>query len=155
MSDQATAQAGKLKLGTFLPYRLASCGALVSAAFAREYGGRFGVSLAEWRVMAILGETAPLSSRDLVAATFMDKAKVSRAVSSMEAAGLLDRAPHATDNRLLELSLTDKGRSVHAEIAALALEWEADLISALPEGTAEALIEALVKIEQAVEPEEE
>ena len=45
---------GRLVLEDFVPYRLSVLTNRVSHAIAREYGARFGLSIAEWRVMAVL-----------------------------------------------------------------------------------------------------
>lgn len=43
---------------------------------------------------------------------------VTRAATRMEAAGLLRRAPHPSDRRLVRLMLTDRGRALEKVIAA-------------------------------------
>ena len=59
----------KLILGEFLPYQLSTTSNAVSEFIARSYRGRFGLKIPEWRVMAVLGERASATQRELVAAT--------------------------------------------------------------------------------------
>ena len=92
-----------LDLDDFLPYRLNVLAKRVSRELARRYEAQFGISIPEWRVMAILGREQPLSSNDIVERSAMDKAKVSRAVTSLVEAGLLSRDTHPSDQRLLRL----------------------------------------------------
>ena len=48
-------EAARLDLDDFLPYRLSVLTNRVSGAIARHYSERFGLSVPEWRVMAVLG----------------------------------------------------------------------------------------------------
>jgi len=120
-----------LKLDSFLPYRLNVLAKRVSKDLARRYQSQFGISIPEWRVIAILGREQPLSSNEIVERSQMDKAKVSRAVTSLVEGGYLARATHPADQRLLHLSFTPEGRALYERIAPLALEWEAQWLEAL------------------------
>ena len=135
-----------LELDTFLPYRLNVLAKRISRDLARRYEAQFGLSIPEWRVIAILGQRQPLSSNDIVERTQMDKAKVSRAVNRLVQAGLLERATHPEDQRLLRLSFTDAGRDLYDRLSPQALAWERQLLETLaPEEAAQlhALIDRL------------
>ena len=118
-------------LDGFLPYRLSVTMNRVSRAFARRYADEFGLSIAEWRVLAVLGSFQPLSSNGVVEKTQMDKAKVSRAVARLLDAGLLRRKVDAADRRLLELTFTARGRRVYEAIVPRAHALEAALTQGL------------------------
>ena len=45
----------RLKLEHFVPYRLSVLTNIVSSAIAGAYAARFGLSIPEWRVIAVLG----------------------------------------------------------------------------------------------------
>lgn len=120
-----------LELGRFLPYRLSVVSNLVSKAFARRYEAAFGLSIPEWRVMAVLGRYAPSSSADICARTAMDKAKVSRAVARLVAGGLVSRRGNPLDQRQNMLTLSSKGRSVYRQIIPLARAMEREVLDAL------------------------
>ena len=47
----------RLALDAFVPYRLSVLTNQVSSAIARHYADRFGLTIPEWRVMAVLGDT--------------------------------------------------------------------------------------------------
>jgi hypothetical protein len=49
----------QLELETFLPYRLSVLSNTVSGKIARSYEKQFGLSIPEWRVMAVLGRFPP------------------------------------------------------------------------------------------------
>ena len=67
-------------LDGFLPYRLSVVSNRVSRAIAQRYSAEFGLSIPEWRVMAVLGDAAPLSSNAICERTAMDK--VMRTINS-------------------------------------------------------------------------
>ncbi|GAB4384738.1 MarR family winged helix-turn-helix transcriptional regulator [Albidovulum sp.] len=118
-------------LERFLPYQLAVLAARVSREFSSVYAERFGLGIAEWRVLAHLHDAGPVSVREIHRRVDMDKSKVSRAASRLETAGLISKEPNAEDRRLLRLALTGKGQAVMAELAPLALDFEARLLSRL------------------------
>ncbi len=61
----------------------------------------------------------------------MDKSKVSRAASRLEAAGYISKTGHPDDGRLVALTLTDKGRAMIEELAPLAHAFEAAVLAKL------------------------
>ncbi len=121
-----------LDLDRFLPYQVSVLAARLSAALSRVYAERFGISIAEWRVIAHLSQHRKVSVREVQARVAMDKSKVSRAAARLEAAGLVEKRVNTADRRLVELSLTRRGRRLYGEIAPLALAFEADLLAGLP-----------------------
>lgn len=123
-------------LAAFLPYRLAKAASRVSRAYAAHYEAAFGLSTAEWRVLAHLSQEAAVSIREIHARIDMDKSRASRAASRLEAAGLIAKAPNAADRRLVALSLTAEGRAVMARLAPLAEAFQKDLRARLGEEAA-------------------
>ncbi|MGH6872147.1 MAG: MarR family winged helix-turn-helix transcriptional regulator [Rhizomicrobium sp.] len=121
----------RLDLDRFLPYRLSILSNKVSDAIARHYSERFGLSVPEWRIMAVLGQTSGLSAGEVARRTAMDKVQVSRAAAALVATRRLQRDGDEADGRVTRLSLTAKGRTIYDEIAPLALHLEAVLLAAL------------------------
>lgn len=121
----------RLDLDRFVPYKLSVLSNRVSDAIARHYSERFGLSIPEWRVMAVLGQTPGLSARDVAARTAMDKVQVSRAVASLLHAKRIARAGDDNDGRVTRLSLTRQGTAIYGEIVPLALHLEAVFLAAL------------------------
>lgn len=118
----------ELILEDFLPYRLSITSHTVSTNIARVYEKRFGVSIPEWRVIAILGRFPGLSAVEVAERTFMDKVAVSRAVTKLIKNGRIDRQFADADRRRSILNLSEEGQKVHNEIAPLALEFERQLV---------------------------
>ena len=119
------------RLADFMPYRISITSNAISDLIAREYRSRFGLKIAEWRVMAVLGDVGEATQRELVAATRMDKVAVNRATKALGDRALIQRAPNMNDGRSHHLALTDDGKALYAEIMPLALEMEAQVVQAL------------------------
>ena len=130
-NNAALKRAPGLDLDRFLPYRLSVLSNRVSDAIAREYSDRFGLSIPEWRIMAVLGGTPDLSAREVAERTAMDKVQVSRAVESLVRARRVARTADAADGRIQRLALTAKGRAIYDEVVPLALHMEEMFLSAL------------------------
>ena len=115
----------RLKLDSFIPYRLSVTSNLVSGTIARAYETLFGLRIPEWRLIAVIAEHGTITQASIGAQTRMDKVTVSRATASLSARGLVARAAHPGDRRAQHLRLTANGLSLYAEVAPKALELEA------------------------------
>jgi len=124
----------ELTLEDFLPYRLSITSHTVSTNIARVYEKRFGVSIPEWRVIAVLGRYPGLSAVEVAERTLMDKVAVSRAVTKLIKNGRIDRQFADADRRRSILNLSEQGREVHNEIAPLALQFEQELLQDISDG---------------------
>ena len=120
-------------LSRFLPYQLSLASNAVSNRIAMEYRQRWGLSIPEWRVMAVVGDAGAMTQRDLTKRTLMDKVAVNRACKVLEERGLAQRTPNEQDGRSHLLDLTADGRDMHAEIMPLALEMESKLFEGFSE----------------------
>ena len=129
----------QLILEDFLPYRLAILSHTVSTTIAHVYDKRFGLSIPEWRVIAVLGRYPGLSAVEVAERTLMDKVAVSRAVTKLIKNGRIDRQFADADRRRSILNLSEEGKRVHNEVAPLALKFERDLLAGLDEDEREKL----------------
>jgi len=129
----------ELILENFLPYRLSILSNTVSNAIAIAYDKRFGLTIPEWRVMAVLGRFPGLSAVEVAERTMMDKVAVSRAVTRLLKSGRIDREFADADRRRSILNLSEEGRLVHEQVAPLALKFEADLLQGLSDEEISAL----------------
>ena len=141
--EGADTPAAPFLLERFLPYRLSVLTNTMSRAFARSYGRRFGLTIPEWRAMAVLGRFEPLSANEVAARTAMDKVRVSRAIARLKAAGLVGRSTDARDRRRSALRLSGAGRRMHDAIVPLARALEMRLIFDLS-GPERALLDRLI-----------
>ena len=118
-------------LDRFLPYQLAVAASRTSREFSALYQDRFGIGIAEWRVVAHLSQGGPVSVREIHERVEMDKSRVSRAAARLETAGYVLKRINTADRRLVELSLTEKGQAMMDEIARMAAAFEASLAERL------------------------
>ena len=136
----------QLKLAEFLPYQLSITSNAVSDLIARAYRGRFALKVPEWRLMAVLGEVASATQRELVAATAMGEVAVSRASKARGGGRVSGRAPNAGDGGSHHRALTATGRGLYEQIVPLALSVEAELEKILGSGEAKALETMLAQL---------
>jgi DNA-binding MarR family transcriptional regulator len=120
-----------LRLEDFLPYRLSVLTNLLSSAIAGAYRERFALAISEWRVLAVLANSADLSAAEVAQRTAMDKVAVSRAVRSLLKSARLERRIARADRRRSVLRLTAAGRRVHRQVAPVALAYERALLQPL------------------------
>lgn len=130
----APMSASPLSLDTFLPYRLSFTSNLVSSAIASAYEALFGLTIPEWRLIAVIAETAGVTQLSIGQRTLMDKVTVSRAAISLADRGLLARSPNAQDRRSHLLTLTQAGRELYAQVGPKALELEREIFASFAPG---------------------
>ena len=119
-------------LDEFLPYQLAVFSARISREFSKLYREKFGISVAEWRVMAHLSQTDDaVSVREIHKRVDMDKSKVSRAASRLEKRGIIVKQVQEADRRLVEMQLSQRGQQMINELAPLAKTFERDYMERL------------------------
>ncbi|MFN4099795.1 MAG: MarR family winged helix-turn-helix transcriptional regulator [Pararhodobacter sp.] len=114
-------------LNAFLPYRLNAAASRMSRAFAERYREEFGITIPEWRVLVHLHHAGDVSVRDIEARVDMEKSKVSRAASRLEAAGHITKAVNDADRRLLVLRLTPEGRALVARVLPVAMRFQDEM----------------------------
>jgi len=137
---------GGLDLDRFVPYRLSVLTNRISNAIARHYSERFGLSIAEWRVMAVLGQSPELSASEVALRTEMDKVQVSRAVASLVRRRRVRKTLDGADGRITRLVLTPRGRAIYDEIVPQALELEERILSGFDSKERAALDRLLSKL---------
>jgi len=118
-------------LNAFLPYRLNAAATRISRSFADQYRAEFDISIAEWRVLAHLHQSGDVSVRDIEARADMEKSKVSRAASRLEASGYITKAVNDADRRLLALRLTPKGQDLVAQLLPVAMRFQTEMLAQL------------------------
>jgi DNA-binding MarR family transcriptional regulator len=138
-----------LRLDAYLPYRLSVAANAVSELIARAYKARFGLTIPQWRLVAVLGEGGPMTPAELGARTVMDKVTIHRASQGLLERGLAARAPNDRDGRSHRLGLTDEGRALYADVAPLALKYERELLEAFTPQDQRAAHELLRRLEAA------
>jgi DNA-binding MarR family transcriptional regulator len=91
----------------------------VSASIASAYRDRFALSVTEWRIMAVLGETPGQSGEEVSNKTQIEKSILSRSIKKMLARNLIERTIDTQDRRRQVLKLSDVGKDIYSEIVPL------------------------------------
>ena len=106
-----------------LSYRLHQVANLLSRGAEMRYRREFGVSLWEWRTVALLGGAAQAQSlNELARAAGMDKSQMSRVVAGLTRKRIVVREADASDGRGIRLSLTAKGTNLYRKLIQAATE---------------------------------
>lgn len=74
-----------------------------------------GLNTAHYVLLLELGNATALSAAELARRAYVRPQAVAPLISALEQQGLIERSPHRSHRRILEVRLTPKGRSVLAE----------------------------------------
>ena len=124
LSEPAILDSGDFRLEEFLPFQLSATTSRVTRMFAKRFADELGLSIPEWRVLAVVGRFGTASPSMVSEWAAMDKVKVSRAAATLVARGLLKQTQDPSDGRARLLRLTRKGTGVHQAAVPLARALE-------------------------------
>jgi len=114
---------------------LATAGGMV----IRICEGRLGITRREWRILAFLAKEQGIPPSLLAERAQLDRARTSRAITSLVGKQLVARQPKPGNRREAILTLTDKGRDVYDTMLPLAVDINHRLVAALAPQDAELL----------------
>src|ERR671930_412930 len=120
-SAPATAPKAAIKPSELVSAKVIRLANLLRRSSALVYGRRFGLSQIEWRIVALVGEHAPLSLNALADFMGLDKGQTSRAVSALVARRLALRE-YRREGRGIRITLTARGAQIYDELMMSARE---------------------------------
>ena len=130
-----------------LSYRLHTVANLLSRGAELRYRREFGVSLWEWRSIALLGAAAePLSLSELARSAGIDKSQMSRVVSGLSRRRVVLRETDESDGRGVRLALSKGGRKLYAGLIRAAAERNGAFLGCLSASERKSLDAALAKL---------
>jgi DNA-binding MarR family transcriptional regulator len=130
-----------------LSYRLHVVANLLSRGAELRYRREFGVSLWEWRTLALLGAVAePLSLNHLAHAAGIHKSQMSRVVSGLARRRLVRRAADPGDGRGVHIALSEIGRKTYKGLIKAAAERDAAFRECLSASETRVFDQALAKL---------
>jgi MarR family transcriptional regulator, organic hydroperoxide resistance regulator len=121
----------KLDLGDYLPYLANRVGNIIAEQFGAQALEAHGLSIAMWRVMAVLGANGSQRHTDLAELTSIDSSTLSRMVTRLVRMRLVTRTRSTTSNREVAVELSAKGKALVAELIPIARDYETIAIAGL------------------------
>lgn len=97
----------------------------------RAAAAQHELSLTESAVLARLGREGPATTAELARAENMRPQSMSAAVATLEERGLVERKPHPSDGRQVNIALTDRGAAVRSSTKDLKRAWLAQATATL------------------------
>ena len=135
-------------LDDLLLYRVSRLLGVAGAPVIRLCEGRFGITRREWRVIALLAHEEGLLSSQLAERAQLDRARTSKAITSLVGKKLLRREARPGDRRQAALALTEAGRALYASLFPLVQQINRDLLACLAEADVARLDAALDLLQQ-------
>lgn len=134
-------------LDDLLLYRLSRLTATAGTMVIRLCEGRYGITRREWRVLAQLAEEGAMLSSGLAERIQLDRARTSRAVTSLVAKRLVLRATGPADRRQARLELTEAGRALYEALMPQVQRINRDILAVLTPAEVSALEQSLVRLQ--------
>jgi DNA-binding MarR family transcriptional regulator len=130
-----------------ISYQLHTVANLLSRGAELRYRREFGVSLWEWRTIALLGASDdPQSLGHLARAAGIDKSQMSRVVSGLTKRKLVMRDANDADGRGVHLRLSKTGRKLYGGLIGAAAERDAAFRRCLTSSEKQVFERALSKL---------
>jgi DNA-binding MarR family transcriptional regulator len=108
----------------------------------RAASGLHELSLTEASVMGRLAKDGPATTADLARAEGMKPQSMGTTIAALEEMGMVERKPHPTDGRQVNIGLTAKGAAVRKSAKDAKQTWLMQTISQLNESERETLFKA-------------
>ena len=118
----------------------------------RAAAAQHELSLTEIAVLGRLGRHGSATTAELARAEGMRPQSMSAAVATLEERGFVERKPHPTDGRQLNVALTEKGAAVRNSAKDLKRAWLAQATAGLDEEERQALARAGDILKRLLEP---
>ena len=118
----------------------------------RAAAAQHELSLTESAVLARLGRDGPATTAELARAEGMRPQSMSTAIAALEERGLIERKPHPSDGRQMNIALTEKGAAVRSSTKDLKRAWLAQATAGLDDEEREILARTGDILKRLLEP---
>ncbi|HLS80540.1 MAG TPA: MarR family winged helix-turn-helix transcriptional regulator [Steroidobacter sp.] len=146
-----------LNVEDFLTFKLTRLSNALRNNLTKPYLEEFGLSLPEWRLLALIARFAPMRFSEVTTRSGMDKGQVSRTLRVMEKRGLTKLTTIRTRGRSAEalaapvmVSITAKGKSLYKSVLPVARARQAEMLLTLNQSERLALYDTLDKLSAAI-----
>jgi DNA-binding MarR family transcriptional regulator len=110
------------------------------------------ISWTESAVMARLARDGPATTADLARAEGMRPQSMRTTLAALEEMGIVERKPHPTDGRQVNIELTAKGAAMRESVKDAKRTWLANAVAQLEEPEQETLFAASAIMKRLAEP---
>jgi DNA-binding MarR family transcriptional regulator len=142
-------------VGDFITTQFAQTSNLLRRTITVPYATEYGLSVAQWRILALLAHSPGIPFSELVEVSASDKALVSRTMSLLvarELATMISVNPERP--KRMACSLTPKGKKLYQKIMPIARRSQARMLLRLTATERETLFSVLQRLRAACEPRE-
>lgn len=108
-------------------------------------------SVPQWRLMMVLGPHYPISQKELVEASGMDKVRISREIHRLVEKGILFTENSVQDKRISLVSFTPAGLTLFQQLKTEAGSWQHTLTDYLPAEARQSIRLHLQSVSDAIE----
>lgn len=138
-------------LNDLLLYRLSRLLSVAGAPVIRLCEGNYGITRREWRILSLLSQEEGLLSSQLAERAQLDRARTSKAITSLVAKALIQRHTRAGDRRQTALVLTDAGRALVQTLFPQVAQINRQVLAVLDEEEVNRLDAALQRLQAQAE----
>ena len=111
---------------------------------------RLHLTVAEFKLLRGFREDETLSVNDLAKRIDLSSSRLTRIIDGLVEKGLARREIGSRDRRVMEISLTPKGKKVQEELEETYVKTHLDILDLLPQGADDSVILAMEKLRDAV-----
>jgi DNA-binding MarR family transcriptional regulator len=134
-----------------LMYRLNRLLAVAGSLVVRLCEGGYGITRREWGLLMMLAQHPGMPPAELARRLGLDRARTSRAITSLLSKKLITRESMPGDRRQAVLSLTPAGMAVHDALLPQVKALNQELLAGLPSDAVQALDVALAHMQRRAE----
>jgi MarR family transcriptional regulator, organic hydroperoxide resistance regulator len=109
-----------LDLSEHLPHLVNRVGSALVARFSADALAKARLSIASWRVLAVLSSNGALRQTDLAALTSIEVSTLSRLITRLSRDGLVKRSRSQADSREVSVALTPRARKLMTRLVPVA-----------------------------------
>ncbi len=149
--SEKTTVSDELPLHQFLTYRLSRVQAKLNAQANAMLRAHAGLTLSQWRILALVGAAGQTRLSDLARIAALDKGLLSRNLKTLTAEGLVASKQDDIDQRVQHLSLSSRGKALFDRTLPRMRKRQRQLRSSLTAKELDVLYTALNKLELAAD----
>jgi MarR family transcriptional regulator, organic hydroperoxide resistance regulator len=136
----------KLDLDNYLPYLVNRVGSIIADQYGSEALQPYRLSIAMWRIMAVLANKGGQRQIDLADLTSIEVSTLSRIISRLVRMGVVTRTRSASSTREVVVRLSAKGSEQVARLIPIAHDYETDAVAGLRPGEVAVLKRSLSRV---------